>query len=179
MGRGWGPGCSTSTARRASTPLPREPTHLHPRPVSRGGGAGVFEDGGGVQVTSHGFVGDSLSSGPVAEELSRMPFDALVIKGRASGPAFLHIEDDSVRVMDAASLVGLSAQETATKISSLLGDSDAKVAAIGPAGENLVRFACISNGGRQAGRTGAGAVMGAKNLKAVAFKGNMANPTRP
>ena len=57
-----------------------------------------------------GFVGDSLSSGPVAEELSRMPFDALVIKGRASGPVFLHIEDDSVRVMDAASLVGLSAR---------------------------------------------------------------------
>ena len=119
-----------------------------------------------------GFVGDSLSSGPVAEELSRMPFDALVIKGRASGPVFLHIEDDLVRVLDAASLVGLSAQETATKINSLLGDSDAKVAAIGPAGEALVRFACISNGGRQAGRTGAGAVMGAKNLKAVAFKGN-------
>ena len=123
-----------------------------------------------------GFVGDSLSSGPVAEELSRMPFDALVIKGRASGPVFLHIEDESVRVMDAASLVGLSAQDTATKISSLLGDSDAKVATIGPAGEALVRFACISNGGRQAGRTGAGAVMGAKNLKAVAFNGNMVLP---
>ena len=124
-----------------------------------------------------GFVGDSLSSGPVAEELSRMPFDALVIKGRASGPAFLHIEDDSVRMLDAASLVGLSAQETATKITSILGSADAKVAAIGPAGEALVRFACISNGGRQAGRTGAGAVMGAKNLKAIAFKGNMALPT--
>ena len=123
-----------------------------------------------------GFVGDSLSSGPVAEELSRMPFDALVIKGRASGLAFLHIEDDLVRLMDAATLVGLSAEETATKISSLLGESYAKVAAIGPAGEALVRFACISNGGRQAGRTGAGAVMGAKNLKAVAFKGNMALP---
>ena len=119
-----------------------------------------------------GFVGDSLSSGPVAEELSRMPFDALVIKGKASGPVFLHIEDDSVRVLDAAPLVGLSAEETAVKISSLLGESYAKVAAIGPAGEALVRFACISNGGRQAGRTGAGAVMGAKNLKAIAFKGN-------
>ena len=123
-----------------------------------------------------GFVGDSLSSGPVAEELSRMPFDALVIKGRASGPAFLHIEDDLVRVLDAAPLVGLSAQETAAKISSLLGESDAKVAAIGPAGEALVRFACISNGGRQAGRTGAGAVMGAKNLKAIAFTGTTAQP---
>ncbi len=127
-----------------------------------------------------GFVGDSLSSGPVAEELSRMPFDALVIKGRASGPGLLHIEDDSVRVLDAVSLVGLSAEETAAKVSLLLGESDAKVAAIGPAGEALVRFACISNGGRQAGRTGAGAVMGAKNLKAVAFKGNMAlTPPNP
>ena len=127
-----------------------------------------------------GFVGDSLSSGPVAEELSRMPFDALVIKGRASGPVFLHIEDDSVKVLDAVSLGGLSAEETATKITSILGSADAKVAAIGPAGEALVRFACISNGGRQAGRTGAGAVMGAKNLKAVAFKGNMAlTPPNP
>ena len=124
-----------------------------------------------------GFVGDSLSSGPVAEELSRMPFDALVIKGRASGPAILHVEDDSVRVQDAGSLVGLSAKETAAKISSLPGGSDAKVAAIGPAGEALVRFACISNGGRQAGRTGAGAVMGAKNLKAIAFKGSAPQPT--
>ena len=123
-----------------------------------------------------GFVGDSLSSGPVAEELSRMPFDALVIKGRASGPVFLHIEDESVKVLDAAPLVGLSAQETATKISSLLGESDSKVAAIGPAGEALVRFACISNGGRQAGRTGAGAVMGAKNLKAITFKGSAPQP---
>ena len=123
-----------------------------------------------------GFVGDSLSSGPVADELSRMPFDALVIKGRASGPVFLHIEDESVRVLDAAPLVGLSAEETAVKISSLLGESYAKVAAIGPAGEALIRFACISNGGRQAGRTGAGAVMGAKNLKAVAFKGTTAKP---
>ena len=123
-----------------------------------------------------GFVGDSLSSGPVAEELSRMPFDALVIKGRASGPVSLHIEDESVRVLDAASLVGLSAQETATKITSILGSADPKVVAIGPAGEALVRFACISNGGRQAGRTGAGAVMGAKNLKAITFKGSAPQP---
>ena len=100
-----------------------------------------------------GFVGDSLSSGPVAEELSRMPFDALVIKGKASGPVFLHIEDDSVRVMDAATLVGLSAEETATKITSILGSSDPKVAAIGPAGENLVRSLVSATGvGRRGGR---------------------------
>ena len=65
-------------------------------------------------------------------------------------------------------------EETATKITSILGSAAPKVAAIGPAGENLVRFACISNGGRQAGRTGAGAVMGAKNLKAVAIRGTIA-----
>ena len=121
-----------------------------------------------------GFVGDSLSSGPVAEELSRMPFDALVIKGRASGPVLLQIEDESMRVEDAGSLGGLSAQETASRVAAMLGDDGSNVAAIGPAGEALVRFACISNGGRQAGRTGAGAVMGSKNLKAIAFKGSVA-----
>ena len=173
MGRGWGPGFCTSTARRASTPSPLENPLIFTRGPFLGAGVpGSSKMAVACKSPLTGFVGDSLSSGPVAEELSRMPFDALVIKGRASGPVFLHIEDESVRVLDAAPLVGLSAEETAVKISSLLGESDSKVAAIGPAGEALVRFACISNGGRQAGRTGAGAVMGAKNLKAIAFKGN-------
>jgi len=124
-----------------------------------------------------GFVGDSLSSGPVAEELSRMPFDALVIKGRASGPAVLHIDGESVKVVDGVGLAGFSAQETAAKINVMPGLSDAQVAAIGPAGEALVSFACISNGGRQAGRTGAGAVMGSKDLKAIAIRGNATLPS--
>ena len=123
-----------------------------------------------------GFVGDSLSSGPVAEELSRMPFDALVIKGRASGPAVLHIDGESVKVVDGVGLAGFSAQEAAAKINLMPGLSDAQVAAIGPAGEALVSFACISNGGRQAGRTGAGAVMGSKDLKAIAIRGNATLP---
>ena len=123
-----------------------------------------------------GFVGDSLSSGPVAEELSRMPFDALVIKGRASGPAVLHIDGESVKVVDGVGLTGFSAQETAAKINVMPGLTDAQVAAIGPAGEALVSFACISNGGRQAGRTGAGAVMGSKDLKAIAIRGNATLP---
>ena len=106
MGRGWGPGCSTSTARRASTPSPLR-THSS-SPVARFSGRGCrglrrWRWRANRRLT--GFVGDSLSSGPVAEELSRMPFDALVIKGKASGPVFLHIEDESVRVLDAASLV--------------------------------------------------------------------------
>ena len=124
-----------------------------------------------------GFVGDSLSSGPVAEELSRIPFDALVIKGRASGCAVLHIDGESVMVLDGGELAGLSAQETATEISTMPGLRNTQVAAIGPAGEALVRFACISNGGRQAGRTGAGTVLGSKNLKAIALRGNTALPT--
>lgn len=124
-----------------------------------------------------GFVGDSLSSGPVAEELSRMPFDAVVIKGRVPELAFLHVEDHSVKVLNGAKLAGLAAHDTAVKINSMPGFGDSRVAAIGPAGEALVRFACISNGGRQAGRTGAGAVMGAKGLKAIAFKGNSLLPT--
>ncbi len=123
-----------------------------------------------------GFVGDSLSSGPVAEELSRIPFDALVIKGRASGPAVLHIDGESIEVLDGRGLVGLTAQDTAGRLSVSPGLGDTQVAAIGPAGEALVSFACISNGGRQAGRTGAGAVMGSKNLKAIAFRGDTTTP---
>ena len=173
MGRGWGAWLLYKHCPAGVDPLsPQNPLIFTRGPFLGAGVPGSSKMAVACKSPLTGFVGDSLSSGPVAEELSRMPFDALVIKGRASGPVSLHIEDESVRVMDAASLVGLSAEETATKITSILGSADAKVAAIGPAGEALVRFACISNGGRQAGRTGAGAVMGAKNLKAIAFKGN-------
>ena len=119
-----------------------------------------------------GFIGDSLASGPVAEELKKMPFDALVITGKANGPTFLYIEDFDVRFHDAGRLLGLPAGDVEREIASVLEDPQAKIAAIGPAGEALVRYACITNHGRQAGRTGAGAVMGSKNLKAIALKGN-------
>ena len=118
-----------------------------------------------------GFIGDSLSSGPAAQELTRMPFDALVITGKSGSPVYLEINNEDVSFHSAEGLVGLPAGAASQRVKDSLGQPDAGVISIGPAGEALVRFACITSGGRQAGRTGAGAVMGFKNLKAIALKG--------
>ncbi len=123
-----------------------------------------------------GMVGDSLSSSFLAVELKRTGFDALVIKGRSPHPTLLTIEDDDVEFLDASELVGLNTFETEQAVKGRLGRRF-RVACIGPAGENGVRFASIANdGGRQAGRTGTGAVMGSKNLKAVAVRGRSPAP---
>jgi aldehyde:ferredoxin oxidoreductase len=88
----------------------------------------------------------------------------------------LSIEDGDVSYLDAADMGGLSTSETEGRVKERLG-AGTRVACIGPAGERLVRFASISNdGGRQASRTGPGAVMGSKNLKAIAFRGTSAVP---
>ena len=123
-----------------------------------------------------GMVGDSLSSSFLAVELKRTGFDALVIKGRSPHPTLLAIEDDDVEFLDASDLLGLNTFETEQAVKGRLGRRF-RVACIGPAGENGVRFASIANdGGRQAGRTGTGAVMGSKNLKAVAVRGRNPAP---
>ncbi|MCH9035947.1 MAG: aldehyde ferredoxin oxidoreductase family protein [Chloroflexi bacterium] len=117
------------------------------------------------------FIGDSLSSGPVADELRRMPFDALVITGKAPNLTCLVLQDDRVAFREIQYLAGCAASETERQVKALLKDPEMRVVAIGPAGEALVLYACITNDGRQAGRTGSGAVMGSKNLKAIAFRG--------
>ncbi len=123
-----------------------------------------------------GFIGDSLSSSFLATELKKSGCDALVITGRCDSPALLSIDDGAVEFLDAADLAGLTTSQTEQAVKQRLGHRR-KVACIGPAGENLVRFASISNdGGRQAGRTGPGAVMGSKNLKAVAVRGTQSVP---
>ena len=123
-----------------------------------------------------GFIGDSLSSSFVATELKKTGCDALIVTGRSSLPTLLHIDDGQVHFLDADDLSGLSTSETERAVKERLGYRN-KVACIGPAGERLVRFASIANdGGRQAGRTGPGTVMGSKNLKAIAFKGTQTVP---
>jgi aldehyde:ferredoxin oxidoreductase len=119
-----------------------------------------------------GFIADSLSSSYFALELKRLGLDALVITGHATSEVFISVTDDRVEVKGAAQLWGKSPSETEALIRSELGDEDVKVAAIGRAGENLVRFATISNEGRHAGRGGGGAVMGSKKLKAIALRGH-------
>lgn len=124
-----------------------------------------------------GFIADGLSSSHLAVELKRACGDALVICGRSERPALLHIDADGVPCLRPAEhLMGLSTMETEAAVKRELdngGRRPVRVACIGPAGENLVRFASIANdGGRQAGRCGPGAVMGSKNLKAIAIRGN-------
>jgi aldehyde:ferredoxin oxidoreductase len=119
-----------------------------------------------------GFITDSLSSSYFALEMKRAGLDALVITGRASSQVYIFIDDEKVEVREGETLRGKSPAETEALIRSEHKDADVGVAAIGQAGENLVRFATISNDGRQAGRGGVGAVMGSKNLKAIALRGH-------
>jgi aldehyde:ferredoxin oxidoreductase len=119
-----------------------------------------------------GFIADSLSSSHFALELKRIGIDGLVITGRAASLAYIYIHNEHVEITDASWLTGKSASETESLIRSRLAAPATRVAAIGKAGENRVRFATISNEGRHAGRGGVGAVMGSKNLKAIALCGD-------
>lgn len=119
-----------------------------------------------------GFIADSLSSSHFALELKRVGLDALVITGRAAALVYVFIHDGAVEIREAAHLTGKPPRDTESLIRFELNVSAARVAAIGRAGENQVRFATISNEGRHAGRGGVGAVMGSKNLKAIALCGD-------
>ena len=119
-----------------------------------------------------GFIADSLSSSYFALELKRIGIDALIITGRSSAMSYLSIKNQTVEIRSAEHLRGKSPLEVESIIRAELESPGARVAAIGRAGENLVRFATISNEGRHAGRGGVGAVMGAKNLKAIALSGD-------
>ena len=128
-----------------------------------------------------GLIGDSLSSSFLATELKKTCGDALVITGQADEPTLLYIHEGHPQFLDASDLLGLGTFDTERAIKQRLGDRAVRVACIGPAGENLVRYASIANdGGRQAGRSGPGAVMGSKRLKALALRGtNTIDVARP
>jgi len=126
-------------------------------------------------------IAESKAHGFFGAELKRAGYDAVVIKGRSEKLVYLWIDDDSVQLMDAQHLKLKSPHETEKAIREELGDFYIRVSAIGEAGEKLVRTASIINDEfRAIGRTGMGAVMGSKNLKAVAVRGtndvNVANP---
>src|SRR5262245_785790 len=119
-----------------------------------------------------GFIADSLSSSHFALELKRIGVDALVVTGQAASLAYIFIQNQKIEIRRAEHLQGKSPLETESMIRTELGAPGVRVAAIGKAGENRVRFATISNEGRHAGRGGVGAVMGSKNLKAIALCGD-------
>ena len=119
-----------------------------------------------------GAFGEAEAGGWWIPELKFAGFDAIVIKGRANRPVYLWIHDGEAEIRDASQLWGKYSKETQEEIRKELGDERIRIALIGPAGEKLVRVSCILNELKHAnGRTGLGAVMGSKNLKAVAVRG--------
>jgi len=119
-----------------------------------------------------GIYGSSSSGGFFADELKRAGYDVLVVEGRAEKPLYLWIDDENVQLKNAENLWGRDTFETNDLIKEELGDEGVKVARIGIAGEKLIAFASITNDySRIAGRCGPGAVMGSKNLKAIAIRG--------
>jgi aldehyde:ferredoxin oxidoreductase len=132
--------------------------------------------GNGYAVVSKspatGGVGEGKAHGFFGPDFKRAGYDAIIITGKAPKLSYLWIDDDNVQIMDAEHMTGKSPYETDMQIREELGDYYIRVSAIGEAGEKLTRIAGIINDEfRAIGRTGLGAVMGSKNLKAVAVRG--------
>jgi aldehyde:ferredoxin oxidoreductase len=115
-------------------------------------------------------INDSLASSGFAVAGKSCGCDAIMIVGRAAALSVLVIDDGEVRLESAADCAGMTCQQTDAALRSRLGPNW-RIATIGPAGEHGVRYATISHDGRHAGRGGSGAVMGAKNVKAIAVRG--------
>jgi aldehyde:ferredoxin oxidoreductase len=119
-----------------------------------------------------GFLGDANCGGSFGAELKYAGYDMVIIEGQAQEPTYIWIDDDHVTLKPATHLWGKTTRETMRAIEREVGDPNISIAAIGPAGEAIVKFACIiSDLGRAAGRSGQGAVWGSKNLKAMAVRG--------
>ncbi len=121
-----------------------------------------------------GILGDSAAGGQFGAEMKATGFDQIVVTGAADSLLYVLVSEAGVRFVDCPELAGKTALETTSAVRRALRDPAVEVAAIGPAGENRVLFAAIvSSGNRVNGRTGMGAVMGSKNLKAVAVRGSL------
>ncbi|MEM1775924.1 MAG: aldehyde ferredoxin oxidoreductase N-terminal domain-containing protein, partial [Nitrososphaerota archaeon] len=160
--------------------------------VAAGPLTGVFISGGktsfGALSPQTGIYGDSNVGGFIGYRLRKTGIDCLVIRGRAQVPSYLYVEDGRVEIIEAPELWGLKSSEVDGKLREKYGE-ECSIASIGVAGEKLVSYACINVDWNlrkyrhgQAGRTGMGAVMGSKNLKAIVVKGTgevkIADPDR-
>ena len=121
-----------------------------------------------------GAIACSNSGGKFGAELKFAGYDLLIVEGRADRPVYLHIVDDNVEILPADEIWGASVWDTEAWIKQRHQNPQIKVAAVGVAGERGVKFACVVNDlHRAAGRSGVGAVMGSKNLKAIAVHGSV------
>jgi aldehyde:ferredoxin oxidoreductase len=116
--------------------------------------------------------GESRSGSDFGPDLRRAGFDHIIVQGRSKSPVYLVVRDGSAELRDATRLAGKTVSEKLDTIRRDLPQGRYSIAAIGPGGENLVRYAGVMFGDRAAGRAGAGAVLGAKNLLAVAVFGS-------
>ena len=118
-----------------------------------------------------GILGESCSGNMVGVQIKKAGYDGIIIRGASKTPVYLEIIDDNVSIKDATNIWGKGIYETEEILKNSENLKRAKIMAIGPAGENLVKFAIIGGEERAFGRTGVGAVMGSKKLKAVVAKG--------
>ena len=126
-----------------------------------------------------GTVADAHMGGWTAAKLKWAGFDGLVFKGKSAKPVYAYVEDGQVTLHDATDVWGKGVHETLRILRARHGE-ECDGMAIGPAGENLVRFAGWLNvNDRAAGRNGTGAVGGSKHLKAIIVKGDKANKPKP
>ena len=125
-----------------------------------------------AKTTEGAYLGFSSVGGNFGPELKYAGYDHVAVRGKASHPVYLWIDDDRVELRSATHLWGKNTWETEDLIKQELGNSDVLIASIGPAGENLTHVGCIIiSCTHAAGQTGLGAVMGSKNLKAIAVRG--------
>jgi aldehyde:ferredoxin oxidoreductase len=135
----------------------------------------------GAKSPLTGGFGEAEAGGFWGAELKKAGFDAIIVEGMSSAPVYLWIDNGKAEIRDANHLWGMEVAQTQFEIQKELEDKRVRTAVIGPGGERLIRFASIANDITHiAGRTGLGAVMGSKKLKAIAVRGetvpSMANP---
>lgn len=134
--------------------------------------------GGRYSVITKGALTNAIacsnSGGKFGAELKHAGYDLLIIEGASEKPVYLHIEDDQVELCDASEVWGKTVWQTEELLHAKYADPLMRFASIGQAGENLCRYACVVNDlHRAAGRSGVGAVMGAKKIKTIAIRGTV------
>jgi aldehyde:ferredoxin oxidoreductase len=139
--------------------------------------AGSGRSAVGAKSPLTGGYGEADVGGFFGAELRRAGYDAVIVKGQSDSPVYLWLHDGEAEIRPADHLWGMTTGECQAAVQEELGEKSARLALIGPAGEKLVRFACVINDLKHAaGRNGLGAVMGSKNLKCVAARGRTPVP---
>ena len=124
-----------------------------------------------------GIFGESYAGGHVAPQIKATGYDAILLQGASDAPVYLQVSDKEITFHDAAPFWGMDTYQAEEALEAAVGARGAKAIVIGPAGERQIPFAVIGNDrGRQAGRTGVGAVMGSKRLKGILFHGEAKCP---